>query len=227
MAAAGRHALVDVFECAEPVLVGTHSIEEVRDQQPVHDEAGAIRRGDRLLPQRLCERDDGLVGLVARGQRTNDLDELHERHRAEEMEAAEPIGTPAGGRELRDAERRGVRQENGRLAHDLFERRVALALRVEVLDDGLDDEIARSQRLEGGRPREAAERLVAGFGGHLALGHAVVQKRPHSAEPLLEKALVDFSNNGPVAGRRRHLRDPRSHQSAPEHTHRFDCHMQP
>ena len=40
------------------------------------------------LPERLRKREDRLVRLVARRQRADDLDELHQRHRVEEMQPA-------------------------------------------------------------------------------------------------------------------------------------------
>ena len=69
-------------------------------------------RARRSAPCRsMRERRRPLVRLVARRQRADDLDQLHERHRIEEVEAAESIRPLGRGRDLGDAERRRVGRE--------------------------------------------------------------------------------------------------------------------
>src|SRR5262249_25666911 len=91
VSASELHPLVDIVERTQTVLVRTNGIEQIRYQQPIDDESGTVWRRDRLLAQRPGKGKHGLVSLIARGQRPDDLDQLHQRHRIEEMKSAESI----------------------------------------------------------------------------------------------------------------------------------------
>ena len=127
------------------------------------------------------------------------------------MEAAEAIRPLRRRRQLGDAQRRGVRRQQRAIADDLLERRIGLALLVEVLHDRLDDEIAVFQRLEGGRAGQVAERRVARRGGDLPFRHAVLEEFPDAAETFLQKGVVHLAHDGFVPRRGAHLGDARSH----------------
>ena len=62
--------------------------------------------------------------------------------RIEEVNADDALRMLARRRDRRDGERRRVRREHGVVAHDLLERCEQRALRVEILDDRLDDQAA-------------------------------------------------------------------------------------
>ena len=224
MSASELHPFVDILERAEPVLVGAHRVEQIGHEQPVHDEAGTIGRRDRLLAERLGEPEHRPIRLVARRQRPDHLDELHDRHGIEEMQPREPIRPRRRRGKFGDAERRGVGHQNRVSADDGLERRVGLLLVLEVLHDRLDDEVARFQRLEGRRPRQVAERAVADVRSDLPFRHAVLDELADARKAFLEKRVVDFADDRPVSRCRAHLRDPRSHQTAAEHTDGFDLH---
>ena len=185
---------------------------------------GSIGRGDRLLAERLREGEHGLVGVIARRQGAYHLDELHQRHRVEEMQAAEPVRPLRRRGELGDAERRGVREKDRVRLHERLERGVGLALLLQVLDNRLDDEVARSQRVERRGAGEVAERRVALIGGDFALRDAVLEEPLHPTETLVQRDLVDLAHDGLVAGGGGHLRDTGAHQPTPEHADRLYRH---
>ena len=124
-----------------------------------------MRRGERGTARRS-------VAWVV-GQRADHLDQLHQRHRVEEVQADEPVGPLGAGRQLGDAERRGVRGDQAvRADHRLdLRRRPALGRRGS----------RRSPRSRGRSPARSASVVVPDrspsvlgldLRGHLALGHA-------------------------------------------------------
>jgi hypothetical protein len=65
VARAGLHRPVDVVDRPDALLVRADGIEHVRNEQPVHDEPGAVACGDADLPElrgELLSRLEGLVG---------------------------------------------------------------------------------------------------------------------------------------------------------------------
>ena len=70
-------------------------------------------------------------------------------------------GRRRGGRDLGDRERGGVRGEDGVGTADSLELGEELPLRLELLDDRLDHEVAVGEVAELGRQRQPADRVVA------------------------------------------------------------------
>ena len=187
---------------------------------------GTVGRGDRLLPQRLREREERQVRGLGRAQAADDLHELHQRHRIEEVQPAEPIGPRRGGRQLGDAERRGVRHDQRVVSHDRFHRGVRLPLGLEVLDDRLDHQVAARERVDGRRARQVRQRRVARLGGHLPLLHSLIEEAAHPPEPLVENRLVHLPHDGAIPALRADLRDAGSHEPAAEDADGLDGHEQ-
>ena len=89
-------------------------VEEVGEEQAVDDEAGLVGDLDGALAERLAER----AGRGRRRRRSSavgqaELDQLHPRHRVEDVEAVEALGDPGARAELADRQRRGRRREVG------------------------------------------------------------------------------------------------------------------
>src|SRR4051812_26732265 len=89
------HGSVDLLDRAHALLVGPDSVEEERHEEPVDDEAGLVLGLDRELAELLAVVEPGLEGLVAGGHGANHLEQRHDLHRIEEVEADEAI-RPAG-----------------------------------------------------------------------------------------------------------------------------------
>ena len=142
---------------AEPVFEAANRIEQIRHEQAIDDEAAAIGRADRLLADRLHEPHQRIVRLLARRQRANHFDQLHQRHGIEEVQAADLVGPLRAGAssvmqsdDVFDA----IRQFGPDHGLDL---RVGLLLDLDVLDDRFDHEVAVLQVGVLGRAGEIAE----------------------------------------------------------------------
>ena len=175
------------------------------------------------LPSGRRERHQRVVGRLARRQRAHHLDELHQRHRVEEVQAADLVGTPGCRRQLGDAQRRGVRRDQAVGADMRLDLRVRLLLRPRR--SRRSPRSTRSQSLRSAYdvvPVEVGERLLPIGRRHLALGHAVGEELVDPRQPLLQHAVVHFEHERLETRRGRHLRDARTHQPATQYT---DCRM--
>src|SRR5207247_1527183 len=102
------HRLVDIGHARDTVLHGANGIEQIGDEQQVHDEAGVVLRRDRLLAEGLGERKGATERLLRRRHGAHDLDERHQRHRVEKVEPDEAVTPPRGCCHSRDGEARRV-----------------------------------------------------------------------------------------------------------------------
>ena len=151
--AAALHGGVDVVAGGRAVLEHAHGVVQVREQQRVDDEAGAVLDLDRRpCRTRSANAVAAAIGLVAGGERPHDLDQRHRRRRVEEVDAADLA---------RDVRSATASSTTGRV--DVLVARIASAwqqcvelgeqrlLDGEVLDDRLDDEVAVGEVAERGR----------------------------------------------------------------------------
>ena len=211
------------------MLVGADRVEQVRHEQPIDDEAGPVRRGDRLLAERLREREHRrryVSSLVVSAR--IDLDELHQRHRIEEVQAAEPVGPLRRRRQLGDAERRGVGDEDRVRADDRLR-----APRRSSRFSSRFSTIASMTRSQSFRSSNVVvpDRLpsVASRASAVTLPLATPSSRNFSMRPrpFCRNVVVHFAHDRLVTRRRAHLRDARAHQSAAQHADRLDRHVCP
>ena len=117
MVEADPRAGVDVVGRAQALLVGAHRLAQERHQDAVDDEARTVGGHDDLLAELGRQVVQGRHGLVRGVAAADQLDQRHDRHRAEEMHAHEPLAALARHRlgEPVDRDRRGVRREDRRL----------------------------------------------------------------------------------------------------------------
>ena len=80
---------VDVLGCRQALLVGAHRFAEEGHEDAVDDEARPVAADDDLLAQLGRDRAHARLGRVIRLGATDQLDERHDRHRAEEVHADE------------------------------------------------------------------------------------------------------------------------------------------
>ena len=139
----------------DPLLVGAHRLREERHEDAVDDEPGPVDGHDDLLAELRRQGAHGLDGLVGGGLAADELDERHDRHRAEEVHADEPgpalrldrLGQPM------DRDRARVRGE------DRGRRRVAVELAPQL---GLDGERPRRRPRSRGRLRRRPRASAVG-----------------------------------------------------------------
>ena len=175
---------------------------------------GVERACTGVLPQRLLSSKIAAATSASVCEPGDDLDQLHQRHRVEEVHADEPAGCS---RPLASAvieiDEVLVASTRPRADHglELAEER---ALGIEVLDDRLDDQAARapaSSSAPRGAIRPAWRRLRRASSLPLAA-------RPSSVAPslcarLLRGAVARVEQLHGVAGLRRHLGDASAHDA--------------
>ena len=144
--------------------------------KPRHVEADDDRRLAELLHP-------GSQGLerVGRGARAaDDLDDLDELRRVEEVEAGEALGPLQLAAHLVDRERRRVGGQDRAGRRELLGPREDRALRLDLLDDGLDDELGARERLVeiGGHRDGLPCPLARGLQALLAPSHEADRRTP-------------------------------------------------
>ena len=161
-----------------PLLVRLDGVVEVREEQRVDDEAGAVGAAHGDLADATAEVLNGVEDVLAGARVVDDLDELHHRRRVEEVHADDVLRALGLRGEVGDAQRGGRRREDGARLADAVEVGEELVLDADLLRDGLDDDVDVAERLALGGPGESAEDRVG--------------------VALLEAALVDLA--GEVLG---------------------------
>src|SRR6266566_1381473 len=86
-----HHADVDILFGRESLLKHANRIEHVWHEQVIDDKARAILAHNHALSQMLTHRTDGFERLIRGGERTHELDQLHGRHRIEEVHAQHAV----------------------------------------------------------------------------------------------------------------------------------------
>ena len=172
---------VQQFEGAEPETAATEA--DLFSQDPVHgfeSRDAFANHGERfgaIAATGVVDQETGHVGgadhavaglanqcrqsladdLVGPGT-GDDLGDLHQRHRVEEVQAGDPARRPTAGGNVGDRQRRGVGREDGPGADQIFKRGEQGALDVEPLDDRLDDHVAVLQAFKGRDMAQAGHR---------------------------------------------------------------------
>ncbi len=91
IAAAELHSVVDVLDRSHTLFVGADSVEQIRHQQPVHDESGFVAGAQGHFADLLSELVRGVVDVAGRGNRPHDFHQLHQRHGIKEVQADEAL----------------------------------------------------------------------------------------------------------------------------------------
>jgi hypothetical protein len=109
---AERHAGVDVGGIHPRALEQGDRVEQVGEQEPVHDEPGRVGDLDRRLAEGLAQRERALAGGGGGDAVEGELDELHLADRVEDVEGREALGAAGRRGEVGDAQRRGGRRDD-------------------------------------------------------------------------------------------------------------------
>ena len=142
----------------------------------------------------------------------------------EEVHADDTLGMLGRLGDLPDGDRRRVRREDCLRRDDALELGEGLALRLELLDDRFDHQIALGEIRELGRERQPAERGVALLGGHLPLLDRTAEVMLDRPAGTLAQLLAHLAADGLEAGLGRDLRDPRSHRPETDHSDLANLH---
>src|SRR5579863_2339078 len=142
VAASELHACVDVFFGREPAFEAADRIQKVRDKEPVDDKSGRVLRKDRVFAELLGKGEERIHHILRRGNGFYHLDQFHDGNGVEEMKPGHAVRPLRFRGELDDAETRGVSTDNSFGSEHLVEGLEELGLDLDVLDDGLDHEVA-------------------------------------------------------------------------------------
>ena len=197
----------------------------------VDDEARRIAANDGMVPHAPRDRGQGIGDPAFGEDAVDDLDDLHQRHRVEEVKAGDAPGQAAFGGNRGDRERRGVGRQHAIVRHDAFQLFEQGALDLEILEHRLDDGMATRQR---GLP--AADDLdpVLGVPGlarrHAALLGGAVEHLGDEGERIGGGGLVRVDEHHLDAGGGGGLGDAAPHGAGANHTecqivpHRIESH---
>ena len=211
------HDAIDVGKARDAFMNEMRCLQREAAAHLVHEKARRIREPHRLARHAPAD-DHERLGHPVFGQKTVDhFDELHQRHRIEEMKAAEALRCFELGCDSRHRQRRRVRGEYAIGRDDVFELREKLALRLEVFHDGFDHDMAR---LEVGKPiddLDAAWRRPPHPPAHAALLCGASEHLRHEVARFLRRAGPRVGDQHVHAARGGDLNDAAPHRAGADH----------
>ena len=213
------HRDVDVLAGGEPVVVEADRRTDIRDHQPVHDEAGVVLGDHHGLAQPLTEPARERDGLRAGRQRRRQLHQLHHRWRIEEVDADHAVGTAGRRAQGRDRDRRRVGAEHDLRSDDPVERPERVELDRGVLGRRLDHEIDIGEGRQVGRPADPGQQGVAIIRGELVAFDGLGGGALDAGAPGRDQVLGRFDVDDVDAHTRGDLHDARAHQPAAHDPH--------
>ena len=153
----------------DPLVEEPDALVQRRHEDAVDDEPGRVVRAHGLLARLLGPLKGSVQRLVGARLGPDDLHEREQRRRVEEVHADDALGMLGRLGDRVDRDRGRVRGENCVRPDDAVELGEDLALRLELLDDRLDHEVALREVGELGREAQPPERRVTLLGRGLAL----------------------------------------------------------
>src|SRR6266568_3273401 len=219
-----HHAQVDILFGREVLLQHANRIEHVWHEQVTDDKASAILAHNHALSQALAHRMDGLERLIGGGDRTHELDQLHGRHRIEEVHAQHAVRPLCGCRQLNDGNRTRIARQDRLWWADLIELCKQLLLEVEVLDGCFNHQVTISEVFQPRRPSHPAARRLLVCWCQLATLHRRLHRCLDVVEPPGQELVVDLTHEGIVAGTCAHLGDASAHQPNPYNANALNLH---
>ena len=221
------HAGVDVFGGGVATLEHPHGAQQVGHEQHVDDETSPVlRRDDRLADDIGGEAGDPVDNCRQGAYRGDDLDQLHDRSRIEEMEADNLLGSTRTHRYVDDGNRRRVGGQDGLGGRDhpvqLGEH---LGLESKVLDDGLDDQVTVGEIGEIGGERQVAECGRMPILVELAPLERPTQRALDPRPAALSGGSVDFAHDRRQPGLGHDLGHAAAHLSSAHDAYLLNAHL--
>ena len=165
-----------------------------------------------VFPSFCGEAECGFVCVVCGELGPDHLDQRQQRRGVEEVHAEHALRPRRRRRDLRDRQRGGVRREDGVLRRDPVQLGEELSLRLDLLHDRLDDEVAGGEVRHVSGQREALDRRVPLRLLELPLLDLAGQEVRDAAACLLRELHRDLATDGLEACLDRQLRDPGAHR---------------
>ena len=222
MRGAGLHRLVYLRGRADALFVSAHSVEHVGDQQAVDDEARLVLCRDRELALGLRELQRRLERVLAAGHAAHHLHELHHLRGVEVVKPDEALRALRRGRLVDDGQRGGVGREHGAVLCERIDLFPHCELELEILGDGLDNEVAVGELAVVDRAVYARAHPLGVLLRGLSFLDCASELLLDPAQALLQRRLVDLAHHDLVARLCGHLGDPVPHEPRSEDPHLLD-----
>src|SRR5882724_2921006 len=212
------HHRVDRLRLSHSLVEAEDRLVDHRHQHPIGDEAGGVVYFYGSLPHLFRGRLDGVVGLLARRETADDLDQLHDRDGVHEVHADDFVRPAGGGGQAGDRDRAGVGGEDGLRRARPVELGEDLLLDLQPLDHRLDHQLRLGQGLNLPRRLHSGEGGIAGRGVELALLDQPPEALADLGHAARQGVRDHVDQHHVIASLRRHLGDavphrPRSHHS--------------
>mmetsp|Transcript_8426 Transcript_8426/g.22799 ORF Transcript_8426/g.22799 Transcript_8426/m.22799 type:complete len:232 (-) Transcript_8426:345-1040(-) len=197
-----------------------HGLQQAGHEQPIHDESGRVAAAHRHFANSLDPVKDIIEHGGIRLVRADDLDQLHELDRVEEVNSDELIRSSGCCVHIGDGQGGCVGGKHRlRLANLMAQPRVQFLLHGQVLHDGLHDQIRVSKRIHVGREENRVQNGGCLFGCELLLRDELVQRFLDAVFSLEEERIFRLvrDDGGVQPGGCGRLTDAMSHQAQPDH----------
>ena len=206
------HDLVNALE------VSTHTDQtseaaEVREQNAVDQEAGAVVDDNRGLTHFLGVGNGGGNSLLAGLLATNNLNQRHHVYRVEEVHAAEVFRALQRFGQVGDGDGRGVGGDDGVFSHLTFYFSQHGVLDLRVLDHRFNYQVNFLEVAVGHGRADGVQRLGHLLGLHAALGYTLAQQLGGFVQTQLDAFLTDVLHQDRRALDRRLVGDAATHDA--------------
>ena len=141
------------------------------------------------------------------------------------MQAHNLLRTGGGGGQAGHGDRGGVGGKNGAVVADLVQLLENGALGVQILIDGLDDQIHVGSGMYAGGDGQTAHAVFLLLGGHLALLHQTVQTGADAGLPPLKGGLALIVQDDLIAVLEGGLGNAAAHQTGTDNKDFTDFHF--
>ena len=214
------HDAVDVDKARDTLVDEMRCFQRKAAADLIDQKTRRVGAAYRLARHAPADRHQGFGHPILGLQPVDHLDQLHQRHRVEEMEAGETLrGLELGG-DRRHRQRGRIGDEDAIGSHDGFELGEKLALGIEIFDDCFDHDMTR---FHVGR---TADDLDAAYcGNRRVLAHAALLggAGEHFIDEIarfLRSAGATVGHQNVHAARGRDLGDAASHRAGADHADR-------
>ena len=214
------HHLVDVGEAGDAFADDAQALGDQAAAGVVDQEARRVGGFHRGVAHAFGDGDEG-VGHPALAKHAADhLDKFHQRHRHEEVETGDPLRPFAGGGDGGDRQRRRVGGDDAVVRGHLLDGGEEGAFGLQLLDDGLDDDVAGGEgRQVAADHRYALDRGEGGGGVHPALLGGAVQHLGDEGAGLFGHPFLGVGDEHRDAGGGGDLRDAAPHDAGADDAH--------
>merc|ERR1719295_638620 len=222
------HGEVDILGTGIATLHQPDRLHEVGHQQPVHNEPRGVLAVNGFLSHCLSPGDHCVEGLVRCLRDSHHFQQLHHRHRGEEVESSKPVQTKSGRCNLGDRQGRGVRGQDGLGWGLVIILCKQLLLQLHIFNDcldnkvgGLDGSVHCCVNMHVGQ--RAVNKLFTALSiiSKLFLGYTLYALR-NTSIALVQNLLTDVNQCDFMTSLSSDLGNASSHQTSTNHHHLFD-----